>query len=140
MNGDNPVNIERVLQGGLFTSNFLADAVQEMAEWQRWDDASGLETELQDIFDAFPVEQEPNESQTEDDLIWPILNCLGWTAHLRQQNLTPHGRDDVPDGLLFADDAGKARANGFAEEWETLRLWPRYCGVQAVGFATRPPV
>ena len=127
MNGDNPVNIERVLQGGLFTSNFLADAVQEMAEWQRWDDASGLETELQDIFDAFPVEQDPNESQTEDDLIWPILNCLGWTAHLRQQNLTPQGRDDVPDGLLFADDAGKARANGFAEEWR------RYaCGLAIV--------
>ena len=108
---------ERPLRGGLFTSNFLADAVQEMAEWQRWDDASGLETELQDIFDAFPVEQGPNESQTEDDLIWPILNCLGWTAHLRQQNLTPSGREAVPDGLLFADDAGKARANGFAEEW-----------------------
>ena len=121
------MNFERVLQGGLFTSNFLADAVQEMAEWQRWDDASGLETELQDIFDAFPIEQDPNESQTEDDLIWPILNCLGWTAHLRQQNLTPQGRDDVPDGLLFADDAGKARANGFAEEWR------RYaCGLAIV--------
>ena len=118
---------ERPLRGGLFTSNFLADAVQEMAEWQRWDDASGLETELQDIFDAFPVEQDPNESQTEDDLIWPILNCLGWTAHLRQQNLTPQGREAVPDGLLFADDAGKARANGFAEEWR------RYaCGLAIV--------
>ena len=127
VNGDNPVNIERVLQGGLFTSNFLADAVQEMGEWQRWDDASGLETELQNIFNAFPMDQDPNESQTEDDLIWPILNCLGWTAHLRQQNLTPQGRDDVPDGLLFADDAGKARANGFAEEWR------RYaCGLAIV--------
>ena len=127
VNGNNPVNIERVLQGGLFTSNFLADAVQEMAEWQRWDDASGLASELQNIFDAFPSEQEPNESQTEDDLIWPILNCLGWSAHLRQQNLTPQGRDDVPDGLLFADDAHKARANGFAEEWR------RYaCGLAIV--------
>ena len=26
------MNIERVLQGGLFTSDFLADAVQEMAD------------------------------------------------------------------------------------------------------------
>ena len=127
MNVDHSINIGRVLQGGLFTSNFLADAVQEMAEWQRWDDASGLASELQNIFDAFPVEQDPNESQTEDDLIWPILNCLGWNAHLRQQNLTPQGRDDVPDGLLFADDAHKARANGFAEEWR------RYaCGLAIV--------
>ena len=49
----------------------------------------------------------PNESQTEDDLIWPVLDRLGWTASLRQQNLTPRGREDVPDGLLFADDAAK---------------------------------
>ena len=111
------MNIGRVLQGGLFTSDFLIDAVQEMDEWQRWDDGEVLETELQNIFNAFPIDQKPNESQTEDDLIWPILNCLGWKAYLRQQNLTPQGRDDVPDGLLFEDDAHKARANDFAEEW-----------------------
>ena len=117
MNGNHSMNIGRVLQGGLFTSDFLIDAVQEMVEWQRWDDGAVLETELQNIFNAFPIDQKPNESQTEDDLIWPILNCLGWKAYLRQQNLTPQGRDDVPDGLLFEDDARKARANGFAEEW-----------------------
>ena len=39
-------------------------------------------------------------------------------ASLRQQNLTAHGRDDVPDGLLFADAATKDRANAFAEEWK----------------------
>ena len=117
MNGNHSMNIGQVLQGGLFTSDFLTDAVQEMDEWQRWDDGAVFETELQNIFNAFPTDQKPNESQTEDDLIWPILNCLGWRAYLRQQNLTPQGRDDVPDGLLFEDDAHKARANGFAKEW-----------------------
>ena len=39
----------------------------------------GLTTELFEIFDRFPVDQTPNESQTEDDLIWPILETLGWT-------------------------------------------------------------
>ncbi len=117
VNVDHSINIGRVLQGGLFTSDFLIDAVQEMDEWQRWDDGTVFETELQNIFNAFPIDQNPNESQTEDDLIWPILNQLGWKAHLRQQNLTPRGRADVPDGLLFEDDAHKARANDFAEEW-----------------------
>ena len=28
------------------------------------------------------------------------------------------GRQDVPDGLLFPDDASKGRANRFAEEWK----------------------
>ena len=117
VNVNHSMNIGRVLQGGLFTSDFLIDAVQEMVEWQRWDDGEVFETELQNIFNAFPIDQNPNESQTEDDLIWPILNQLGWKAHLRQQNLTPQGRADVPDGLLFEDDARKARANDFAEEW-----------------------
>ncbi|WP_428276974.1 Eco57I restriction-modification methylase domain-containing protein [Candidatus Palauibacter sp.] len=77
-----------------------------------------LETALHGLIDAFPTDLSPNESQTEDDLIWPVLARLGWTASLRQQNLSAHGRQDVPDGLLFADDTSKARANRFAEEWK----------------------
>ena len=62
------------------------------------------------------MRQTPNESQTEDDLIWPLLAALGWTASLRQQNLAPRGREDVPDGLLFKDAAAKAQANRTPEE------------------------
>ncbi len=49
-------------------------------------------------------------------MIWKTLYCLDWTAHLRQQNLSGVGRTDVPDGLLFIDDAAKSRAVGIAEE------------------------
>ena len=51
-------------------------------------------------------------------MIWPVLGQLGWTASLRQQNLSAHGREDVPDGLLFQDTAAKDRANGFPSEWK----------------------
>ena len=50
-------------------------------------------------------------------MIWPVLSALGWTASLRQQNLSAAGREDVPDGLLFADEAAKGRANALAQEW-----------------------
>ena len=72
------------------------------------------------IFDRFPTDQTPNESQTEDDLIWPVLGALGWAASLRQQNLSSRGRDDVPDGLLFADEATKDRANALRRGMEAL--------------------
>ena len=55
-------------------------------------------------------------------MIWPVLARLGWTASLRQQNLSAYGRVDVPDGLLFADEAAKGQANGFAEEWRRYEL------------------
>ncbi len=107
------------LNGGLFTSDLLEGSVAEFDEWQALNDETldGIELSLREIFNRFPAAQRPNESQTEDDLIWPVLGSLGWTWSLRQQNLTPRGVDDVPDGLLFADEAAKNRANGFAEEW-----------------------
>lgn len=107
-------------QGSLFTSDFLTESIQDVSEWNAFGDAD-LEKFGESIrghFDSFPITQTPNESQTEDDLIWPILEALGWTESLRQQNLSPKGREDVPDGLLFESVETKANANGFPEEWK----------------------
>lgn len=107
-------------QGSLFTSDFLTESIQDVSEWNTLGD-SDLEKFGESIrghFDSFPITQTPNESQTEDDLIWPILEALGWTESLRQQNLSPKGREDVPDGLLFESVETKAKANGFPEEWK----------------------
>ena len=110
----------RPFEGSLFAEDFLREAIAELPDWRDLADAglADLEAALRDLFDRFPTDLSPNESQTEDDLIWPALAQLGWTASLRQQNLSAHGRQDVPDGLLFADGASKDRANRFAEEWK----------------------
>ena len=110
----------RPFEGSLFAEDFLREAIAELPDWRDLADAglADLEVALRDLFDRFPTGLSPNESQTEDDLIWQVLARLGWTASLRQQNLSAHGRQDVPDGLLFADGASKDRANRFAEEWK----------------------
>ena len=107
-------------QGSLFTSDFLTGSIQDMADWEAVGDArlDQLEETLKKTVAGFPIKQTPNETQTEDDLIWPVLHALGWTHVLRQQNLSPKGRDDVPDGLLFESQNTKAQANGFPEEWK----------------------
>jgi len=87
--------------------------------------ASDVDTfadDLNGIFADFPFMRKPNESQTEDDLIWPVLARLGWSDTLRQQNLAAHGRADVPDGLLFANSAVKTQANALSEEWRRYAL------------------
>ena len=121
------MSIDAAFQGSLFASDFLCDAITRSLDWQelnKLNDASleDLEAALRAICDRFPAAVAPNESQTEDDLIWPVLARLGWTASLRQQNLSAYGRVDVPDGLLFADEAAKGQANGFAEEWRRYEL------------------
>ena len=111
------MSIATPFQGGLFTNDFLQDAITRLDDWPGIDD-NALEASARDIFNVFPIAGSPNESQTEDDLIWPVLAQLGWTASLRQQNLSAHGREDVPDGLLFRDAAAKDRANAFTKEWK----------------------
>ena len=107
-------------QGSLFSNDFVCESIARLADWSALDDdaTSALARDLRAIFDRFPVARTPNEAQTEDDLIWPVLSRLGWSHSLRQQNLTLKGRDDVPDGLLFEDEAAKAKANRAQEEWK----------------------
>ena len=110
--------------GSLFAEDLLAEKVADLAAWQGFDVAGvdAFEQELRAVADGFPVERQPNESQTEDDLIWPVLRALGWTASLRQQNLEPRGRQHVPDGLLFAGDEAKRRANAVRADWDRYRF------------------
>lgn len=102
--------------GALFSTDYLDEAIKETTAY-RSVDVAGLRVRLDEIAAAFPQNARTNESQTEDDFIWPVLTALGWTDSLRQQNLTVTGRDDVPDGLLFADAAAKAAANAQDDQW-----------------------
>lgn len=113
------MNKEIVSEGSLFSSDFLTDTICATPEWQAISskDFATFETTLRTVFDRFPIMHSPNESQTEDDLIWPVLSALGWDDALRQQNLSAKGRDDVPDGLLFKNADTKAKANTQPEEW-----------------------
>lgn len=102
--------------GSLFTTDYLAEAIQAATAYLAID-VVALRERLATIAAAFPKSHRTNESQTEDDLIWPVLSALGWTDSLGQQNLSASGRDDVPDGLLFIDADAKAAANTQPEQW-----------------------
>ena len=107
-------------QGSLFAQDFLDSSIADFPEWGSYDerDLAAFENEVPSLFERFPTDGKPNETQTEDDLIWPVLRLLGWTESLQQQNLSAKGRKDVPDGLLFEDAAVKDRANSLTEEWK----------------------
>lgn len=102
--------------GALFSTDYLREAIRDSAAY-RAVDVTHLRARLDQIAAAFPQNARTNESQTEDDFIWPVLDALGWKDSLRQQNLTVTSRDDVPDGLLFADADAKAAANAQDDQW-----------------------
>ena len=83
-------NVGETFQGSLFSGDLLSETIAGSADWLTLDEAAldDFEGSFRAVFDRFPTADSPNESQTEDDLIWPVLDRLGWTASLRQQNLT----------------------------------------------------
>ena len=60
------------------------------------------------LFQDFAAYHEPNETQTEQELIRPLLQLLGWTDDISQP--TAPGGEDRPDLLLYQDTQAKARA------------------------------
>ena len=100
------------MSGQLFTQYFLTDGIRSTRDW----DASAAHPtafdEFRDgargLFESFSRYDNPNEAETEQELIRPLLELLGWADYLPQQGTT-HG-EDIPDLLLFEDADSKARA------------------------------
>jgi hypothetical protein len=109
-----------LVQGALFTRDFLDEGIIDSAAWRCIDDAAvdAFRESALAIYRSFPTGKKSSESQTEDDLIWKVLALLGWEHWGRQVNLSPKGMDHKPDGLLFADQDAKDRANTRTEEYK----------------------
>lgn len=100
------------MNGRLFTDYFLTDGIKETAEWRdavaRPEILHGLRDAAADKFDRMDLFDHPNEATTEQELVRPVLEALGWENYLPQQG-TASG-EDVPDHLLFADNDAKNEA------------------------------
>ena len=100
------------MQGQLFTHYFLTDGIRTTPEWKASvDDPQGFDSFRQGVsnaFDSIAGYSGPNEATTEQQLVRPVLELLGWTAYLPQQGFP--GNEDIPDHLLFPDEWKKTRA------------------------------
>ena len=101
------------MPGHLFTEYFLTDGIRQTPERQSQRPAfTAFRDEARRLFRDFPTDHNPNETQTEQDLIRPLLQLLGWTDDLPQQSSS--GGENIPDLLLFPDAQAKTRATGSA--------------------------
>ena len=104
------------MPGHLFTEYFLTDGIRQTPERQTQRRAfNTFRDEARRLFQDFPSAHNPNETQTEQDLIRPLLQLLGWTDDLPQQ--TSSGGENIPDLLLFPDPQAKARAGSQASPY-----------------------
>jgi hypothetical protein len=101
------------MQGQLFSSDFLLRGIAETAAWQALpaSELDAFQAALNAHFVRFTADSTLNEAQTEDELVEPIIDLLGWQdAWISQVNLSPSGREDVPDFLLLPSPEAKTRA------------------------------
>ena len=100
------------MPGQLFTHYFLSDGIKATLEWKESVDHSEtfaeFRNELLHVYTGFRGFQEPNEAVTEQNLIRPVLELLGWADYLPQQGASRN--EDIPDHLLFADRESARRA------------------------------
>ena len=100
------------MPGQLFTHYFLTDGIKATAEWTasvaRPEAFAAFRDGVCQRYDALSRSADPNEAATEQDLIRPVLDLLGWADYLPQQGSIRN--EDIPDHLLFADAAAKQRA------------------------------
>ena len=101
------------MQGQLFTTDFLLRGITELPLWKEVhsNEFIAFRAELARVFASRTAQSELNEAQTEDEIVKPILNALGFAdAWLSQVNISKTRREDVPDYLIFADAQRKAEA------------------------------
>jgi hypothetical protein len=110
-----------LLNGSLLTRDFLIEGVCETSAWSNLDDAevAKIRARLTALLTNIRKLKNPTEAETEKELIWPLLEAIGWADIAVQQNLSAKARDDVPDALLFADAGAKAKA-------APLHPWQRF--------------
>ena len=117
------VNVGETFQGSLFSGGLLSETIAGSTDWLTLDDAAldDFEASFRALFDRFPTADFPNESQTEDDLIWPVLDRLGWTASLRQQNLPARLHWARYAGRNFTDRQRiKRKADNWSQRYAAL--------------------
>jgi len=101
-----------LMPGQLFTQYFLTDGIKETDDWissaSQPESFAVFKDKIRQLLGSLSQSVEPNEATTEQDLIRPVLESLGWTDYLPQQSTS--GGEDIPDHLLFSDADSKARA------------------------------
>ncbi len=100
------------MPGQLFTTYFLEEGILHTDAWQ---EALSQPAELESfraqalaLLDNAAGFHSINEASTEQELIRPLLELLGWGDFLPQQG--SDSNEDIPDHLLFGDAESKTRA------------------------------
>ncbi|MBA2849866.1 hypothetical protein G4V39_07605 [Thermosulfuriphilus ammonigenes] len=96
------------MKGSLFSNYFLVEGIKFTEDWKKCSEQEleNFYSKAKQIFKHFSKRKKPDEADTEDGLIRPIIELLGFQWS-RQKSPSRKGRQDVPDFVLFPDEKSK---------------------------------
>ena len=79
-----------MIAGKLFTRDYLLEGIKRSESWKALSDEqfAGLQKRLSTLLTTFAKHAKPNEAETERDLIYPVLEVIGWADISVQTNLS----------------------------------------------------
>ena len=110
----------------------MIEGITSTQQWLALDEAelARIRATADALFSKLTAIKNPSEAVTEKDLIYPLLSAVGWGDRVFvQPNASVKGRADVPDALLFADEAAHDRARKERSDWK--RFQHGLCVVEA---------
>ena len=99
------------MEGTLFKQYFLTVGIEATDAWNAVNaplDLLAFKKAAKAAYEALAATPGANEATTEQELIRPVLEALGWHDYLPQQG--SQRNEDVPDLLLFPSSAAKQAA------------------------------
>lgn len=102
-----------MIAGSLFTTDYLKRGVRETTAFAELQPGiAALKLQVRALLEAVRNKDGLVEGQTEERIVKPLLDLLGWGGCWSVQERL--GREDVPDYLLYPDPETFARADGEA--------------------------
>ncbi|MCD6318737.1 hypothetical protein J7M02_06680, partial [Candidatus Aerophobetes bacterium] len=113
-----------MVKGHLFSEYFITEGIKLTDDYSKIsnEELEELFENIKLIYTRFVTRENPDEPDTEDDFIRPILELLGW-YYSRQKSPSRNGRTNVPDFVLFTSKEDKEefdRADPKKKPWEKV--------------------
>ncbi len=104
------------MNGSLLSTYFLDYGIKNTEDWKQLADTQSKKVfgAIRSVFEKFRQRTNPDEADTEDGLIIPVLEILGFRWS-RQKSVSRYTRE-VPDFILFADEKSKQKFDNQASD------------------------
>ena len=114
------MSFDDIIKGNLFSTSLFTERSNHCTQSDL--EVTPFRKDLEAVFCKFFDDANPNERETIDNLVIPVLRLLGWDDIIQEQNLKSEEQSEFPDGLIFLNEELKRAAQNLPNQWERFKF------------------